>query len=183
MKYIGSNSFKGFTLIELLVVVLIIAILAAVALPQYTKAVDKARLSEMLVMNKAIYDAQQRYFLQNDEYASSADQLDISIPADYTVCHTPSNGTYYSNGKNQIIVSKNTWGMGYITNAGTCNTVTRKGLAIITYLPGSTACPDTRTAPCIVCFQDGNLGKTACETFGGTVGHSSETGSKYININ
>lgn len=52
---------KGFTLIELLVVITIIGILAAIALPNYIKAKDKAREAEVKANVHAIQIALERY--------------------------------------------------------------------------------------------------------------------------
>ncbi|WP_424244774.1 prepilin-type N-terminal cleavage/methylation domain-containing protein [Elusimicrobium posterum] len=76
---------KGFTLIELLVVVLIIGILASIALPQYTKAVEKSRSAEAMIMLKNITDAAQRYYLANGTYAHPSapirfEDLDLDFP-------------------------------------------------------------------------------------------------------
>ena len=69
----------GFTLIELLVVVLIIGILSSVALPQYTKAVEKSRAVQALTMLKSIVQAQKVYYMANGAYAQSFDDLDVEI--------------------------------------------------------------------------------------------------------
>ena len=71
----------GFTLIELLVVVLIIGILAAVAVPQYQKAVYKSRSAEALMMLKAIVQAQKVYYLANNEYTDDISKLDVEVPS------------------------------------------------------------------------------------------------------
>ena len=71
---------KAFTLIELLVVVLIIGILAAVAVPQYQKTVEKAKATQALTLLKSVYQAQQNYYLANGEYAGSFDELSVDIP-------------------------------------------------------------------------------------------------------
>ena len=66
----NKRCFKGgFTLIELLVVVLIIGILAAIALPQYNKAVEKSRVSEALTMMNSLEKAMDEFeyhYLEGD---------------------------------------------------------------------------------------------------------------------
>ena len=70
----------GFTLIELLVVVLIIGILAAVALPQYQKSMEKAKAAEAFRVLKSVFQSFENYYLENGVAPRRFDQLAVDIP-------------------------------------------------------------------------------------------------------
>ncbi len=70
---------KGFTLIELLVVILIIAVLAAIALPRYMAAIERTRAGEMQTLARDFFTAQQRYKLATGNVADKFADLDISL--------------------------------------------------------------------------------------------------------
>ena len=79
----GKGIRSGFTLIELLVMVLIIGILAAVALPQYNKAVKKAQGREVLVALNALDKALADYYLEHGSFREeclSAEDLNVQMP-------------------------------------------------------------------------------------------------------
>ena len=78
MKNANISRLGGFTLIELLVVVLIIGILAAMAMPQYFKAVERSRMTEAVTLMDSIEKAQRRKFMQTNRYAENFEGLDVS---------------------------------------------------------------------------------------------------------
>jgi type IV pilus assembly protein PilE len=68
-------SLKGFTLIELMVVIVVIAILAAIAIPGYTSQVRKSRRTEA---RNALLDAaarEERFFATNNFYTVATTDL------------------------------------------------------------------------------------------------------------
>jgi len=167
MKYqVKSNCFtKGFTLIELLVVVLIISILAAVAVPQYQKAVAKSRVANALAIAKSLAMAEEAYYLQNGAYTYDSTLLDIEIPN----CNLAENKKYLLACDNYTLIGLDRFGSvnvnycpKYNTSESGCNTNAdaKIGLRLSHY--------KNEQAGKNLCFPAANskLGQIICESFG-----------------
>ena len=127
----GKGAQCGFTLIELLVVVLIIGILAAVALPQYNKAVKKTQGAEAFAALETFDKAISAYYLEHGTYeGAEANTLPIQMPElkhfGYLV---PQIGSVYDEGakvtleiylrQNSSIAITADWANGKMTGKGT----------------------------------------------------------------
>ena len=86
-----KSSIKSFTLIELIVVIIIVGILAAVGISQYSLMVEKARTAEAKVRIGAMRQLAYEYYLNNGSL-TGIQNSDVGV--DYT-CTSTSFYKYY----------------------------------------------------------------------------------------
>mgnify|MGYP001595454937 CR=1 FL=1 len=71
---------QAFTLLELLIVVIILGILAAIALPQYIRTIDRGRASEAIIHLGTIRTGEIEYYAQHRSYTEDWGRLEIDNP-------------------------------------------------------------------------------------------------------
>ena len=87
---------KGFTLMEVLIVVVIIAGLAAATYPSYKSSIERARASEAVTMLGAIQAAQEKHFVNYEEYGSDFRDINDFVPAIKVEDFDPAQTFFYT---------------------------------------------------------------------------------------
>ena len=72
MTYLSRSARKGFTLIEILTVVVILGILAAIVVPQFTNAADDASISSARTQLQSMRSQIELFYSQNGAYPADA---------------------------------------------------------------------------------------------------------------
>jgi prepilin-type N-terminal cleavage/methylation domain-containing protein len=85
---------RGFTLVELMVVIVIIGILAAVAIPKFLDATNKAKASEFPTQLTAMYTGEIAYQAEKGTYATTLAHLKDSGCVDVPEHRGGSNTRY-----------------------------------------------------------------------------------------
>lgn len=85
---------SGFTLIELMGVVLIVAILAAIAIPSYQQHVRKARRAEAQSLMLDIVNREEQYILDQRQYTEAPTAMSLTHDA-FTCNATQCSNNFY----------------------------------------------------------------------------------------
>jgi len=138
----------GFTLIEVVITMVVLAILAAIAIPSYNDSVRKSRRAEAFTAMAAVQQAQERWRGNHASYASSIDAAadDEETPGLGLSDTTPSG--YYA------LELSSVSGTGYVLTASGVD--------------GTTQAEDAQCRKLSLRLNDGNItyaGCGSCESF------------------
>ncbi|HET9983884.1 MAG TPA: prepilin-type N-terminal cleavage/methylation domain-containing protein, partial [Longimicrobiales bacterium] len=125
---------KGFTLIELLIVVVIIGVLAAIAIPKFSKSRERAYFSAMRSDLRNLATAEEIYYSANSQYTNTLSNMaDFTLSKDVSISvGDPSSIGYYANATHNLAASGKGCSIFYGTASGQPSWLTTPGVVACT---------------------------------------------------